>query len=134
MSKKATITKYRWQVKTIGVNKTRSCACKFTCFFTSDSGIFFFLTFLKKWVGRAMENETFYGNGLSVGSPSEFGSDEIWWITPSYQWHRHGQSGFVSRNFRESPGQICIICHKQTSFQFFLIKCLYARMLVLFTF
>ena len=46
----------------------------------------------------------------------------------------YGQSGFVCRNFRESPGQICIICHKQTSFQFFLIKCLYARMVVLFTF
>ena len=26
----------------------------------------------------------------------------------------YGQSGFVSRNFRESPGQICIIC--QTNF------------------
>ena len=83
---------------------------------------FFFIIFPKKWVGRVMGNETFYGDGLSVGSPSEFGSDEIWWITPSYQWHRHGQSGFVSRNFRESPGQICIICHKQTSFQFFLNK------------
>ena len=28
MSKKATKTKYPWQFKTIGVNKTRSCACK----------------------------------------------------------------------------------------------------------
>ena len=27
-----------------------------TCFFTSDSGIFYF-TFPKKWVGRAMRNE-----------------------------------------------------------------------------
>ena len=35
-----------------------------TCFFTSDSGIFFF-TFPKKWVGRAMGTETFYWNGLS---------------------------------------------------------------------
>ena len=113
----------------------KSCACKlkylvlYKWFWN-----FFFIIFPKKWVGRVMGNETFYGDGLSVGSPSEFGSDEIWWITPSYQWHRHGQSGFVSRNFRESPGQICIICHKQTSFQFFLIKCLYARMVVLFTF
>ena len=39
---------------------------------------FFFFTFPKKWVGRAMGNETFYGDGLSAGSPSEFGSDEIW--------------------------------------------------------
>ena len=31
------------------------------CFFTSDSGIFF--TFPKKWVGRAMGNETFHGDG-----------------------------------------------------------------------
>ena len=68
----------------------------------------------REWVGRAMRNETFNGDGRSVGSPSELGSDEIWWITPSYQWHRHRQSGFVSRNFRESPGQICIIC--QTNF------------------
>ena len=34
-----------------------------TCFFTSDSDFFFF-TFPKKWVGRAMGNETFYGDGL----------------------------------------------------------------------
>ena len=33
------------------------------CFFTSDSGIFFFFTFPKKWVGRAMGNETFHGDG-----------------------------------------------------------------------
>ena len=26
---------------------------------------FFFFTFPKKWVGRAMGNETFYGDGLS---------------------------------------------------------------------
>ena len=31
-----------------------------TCFFTSDSGIFFFFTFPKKWVGRAMGNEALY--------------------------------------------------------------------------
>ena len=36
-----------------------------TRFFTSDSGIFFF-TFPKKWVGRAMGNKTFYGDGLSA--------------------------------------------------------------------
>ena len=38
-----------------------------TCFFTSDSGIFFFFFFLlfqKKWVGRAMGNETFHWDGL----------------------------------------------------------------------
>ena len=52
-----------------GVNKTRSCACKlkylllykiFWNFF-----FFFFLLFQKKWVGRAMGNETFYGDGLT---------------------------------------------------------------------
>ena len=32
----------------------------------------------REWVGRAMRNETFYGDGRSVGSPSELGSDEIW--------------------------------------------------------
>ena len=31
-------------------------------FFTSDSQFFFY--FSKKWVGRAMGNETFYGDGL----------------------------------------------------------------------
>ena len=36
-----------------------------TCFFTSDS-FFVFLTFPKKWVGRVMENETFYGDGHIV--------------------------------------------------------------------
>ena len=35
-----------------------------TCFFTSDSENFFFLTFPKKLVGRAMGNETSYGDGL----------------------------------------------------------------------
>ena len=34
-----------------------------TCFFTSDSEFFF--TFPKKRVGRAMGNETFYGDGLN---------------------------------------------------------------------
>ena len=34
------------------------------CFFTSDSEFFFF-TFPKKWVGRAMGNETFYGDGFT---------------------------------------------------------------------
>ena len=32
--------------------------------FTSDSK-FFFLLFQKKWVGRAMGNDTFYGDGLT---------------------------------------------------------------------
>ena len=68
MSKKATKTKHRWQFKRIGVNKTRSCACKlkyllfckwFWIFF------FFFFTFPKQWVGRAMGNEIFYGDGLN---------------------------------------------------------------------
>ena len=27
--------------------------------------LYFFFTFLKKWVGQAMGNETFYGDGLS---------------------------------------------------------------------
>ena len=36
-----------------------------TCFFTSDSDFFFF-TFPKKWVGRVMGNETFYGDGLTL--------------------------------------------------------------------
>ena len=35
-----------------------------TCFFTSGSEFFFF-TFPKKRVSRAMGNETFYGDGLS---------------------------------------------------------------------
>ena len=34
-----------------------------TCFFTSDSEYLFF-TFPKTRVGRAMGNETFYGDGL----------------------------------------------------------------------
>ena len=59
MSKKASIDDNLRQ-PIIGVNKTKSCACKF---FTSDSGIFFFY-FSKKWVGRAVGNETFYGDGL----------------------------------------------------------------------
>ena len=36
---------------------------KSICFFTSDSEFFFF-TFPKKWVGWAMGNETFYGDGV----------------------------------------------------------------------
>ena len=35
-----------------------------TCFFDQWIWIFFF-TFRKKWVGRAMGNETFYWDGLS---------------------------------------------------------------------
>ena len=36
-----------------------------TCFFTRDSGIFFFfLTFPKQWVGRAMGNEALNWDGL----------------------------------------------------------------------
>ena len=35
-----------------------------TCFFTSDSGIFFYFTFPKKWVGRAMGNEALNWDGL----------------------------------------------------------------------
>ena len=35
-----------------------------TCFFTSDYSEFFCFAFPKKWVGRAMGNETFYGDGL----------------------------------------------------------------------
>ena len=35
---------------------------------------FFFFTFLKKWVGRAMGNETFYGDALIGGSNSIFNS------------------------------------------------------------
>ena len=45
MSKKATIC----------VNKTRSCASKLK---------YLFLHLPKKWAGRAMGNETFYGDGL----------------------------------------------------------------------
>ena len=36
---------------------------------TSESGIFFF-TFRKRWVGRAMGNETFYRDGLIVQKQS----------------------------------------------------------------
>ena len=35
-----------------------------TCFFTIDSEFFFY--FSKKWIGRAMGNKTFYGDGLTV--------------------------------------------------------------------
>ena len=37
------------------------------CFFTSDSE-FFFLTFPKKWVGRAMGNEALNWDGLDLKS------------------------------------------------------------------
>ena len=66
--KKATKTKYRWLFKTIGVNKTRLCACKlkylllykwFWIFF------FFFLLFQKHGSVGAMGNETFCGDGLN---------------------------------------------------------------------
>ena len=50
----------------IVVNKTRSYACKLLASLTSESGFFFFLTFRKKWVGRAMGNETFYWDGLFI--------------------------------------------------------------------
>ena len=44
-----------------------------TCFFDQWIWIFFF-TFRKKWVGRAMGNETFYWDGLSdiTQGPEEF--------------------------------------------------------------
>ena len=35
-----------------------------SCFLTSDC--YFFFTFAKKWVGRTMGNETFYGDGHTV--------------------------------------------------------------------
>ena len=40
-----------------------------TCFFTSDAEFFFFY-FSKTWVGRAMGNEIFYGDGLRGGKPA----------------------------------------------------------------
>ena len=54
---------------------------KSTCFFTSDSGMFFFLLFQKngsvgRSVGRSMGNETFYGDALIGSSNSIFLSPE----------------------------------------------------------
>ena len=43
------------------IRQDRGIVSLSTCFFTSDSDIFLFS---KKWVGRAMGNETFYGDGL----------------------------------------------------------------------
>ncbi len=41
-----------------------------TCFFNKWIwNFFFFFTFRKKWVGRAMGNETFYWDGLSWWDP-----------------------------------------------------------------
>ena len=70
MSKKTTKTKYRWWFKTIGVNKTRSCACKLKYLLLYKWFWIFFLTFPKQWVGRAMGNETFYGDGLTARTVS----------------------------------------------------------------
>ena len=47
-----------------------------TCFFTSDSE-FSFLVFQKKRVGRAMGNETFYGDGLAIMDLCFFCSDLV---------------------------------------------------------
>ena len=46
------------------IRQDRVLVKKSTCFFTSESGFFFF-TFPKKWVVRAMGNETVYGDGLT---------------------------------------------------------------------
>ena len=45
------------------IRQDRVLANLSTCFFTSDSEFFFF-TFPKKWVGRAMGNETIWGMTL----------------------------------------------------------------------
>ena len=66
MSKKATKMKYWWQFKTIGVNKTRSCASKLKYLPLYKWFWIFCFTFPKKWVGWAMGNETFYGDGLMI--------------------------------------------------------------------
>ena len=43
-----------------------------TCFFTSDSGIFYFyFTFPKKWVGRAMRNEALNWDDLKKDPSDE---------------------------------------------------------------
>ena len=64
MSKKASKTKHQCKFKTIGVNKTTSCACELKVLASLQVILNFFI-FPKKWVGRAMGNETFYGDGLS---------------------------------------------------------------------
>ena len=47
------------------IRQDRGLVNESTCFFTCDSEfLFYFLLFQKKWVGRAMGNETFYGDGL----------------------------------------------------------------------
>ena len=54
------ITSYQYVV-----NKTRLCACKLrTELRLEESGIIFFFTVRKKWVGRAMGNQTFYWDDL----------------------------------------------------------------------
>ena len=51
--------------------KTKSCARKFKYLLLYKLfWNFFFFTFPKKWVGRAMENETFYGDGLIKWLPT----------------------------------------------------------------
>ena len=50
----------------VTVNKTRSCACKLKYLLLHKYSELFFFTFPKKWVGRAMGNETFYGDSLSI--------------------------------------------------------------------
>ena len=47
------------------IRQNRVLAHLSTCFFASDSGICFFFTFPKKWVGRAMRNEALTGSGLT---------------------------------------------------------------------
>ena len=52
------------------------------------------------WIHTSVYLSTFYPLRVSHRCPGR-SSDEILWITPSYQWHRCGESGFVSRNFRK---------------------------------
>ena len=60
--KEKDITSYQLLI----VNKTRSCACKlkYLLLWLVNLEFFFFFTFRKEWVGRAMGNETFYWDGL----------------------------------------------------------------------
>ena len=48
----------------IVVNKKKSCAYKLKCLPLWLVNLEFFFYFSKKWVGRAMGNETFYWDGL----------------------------------------------------------------------
>ena len=66
MSKKATKTKYRWWFKTIGVNKTRSCACELKYLLLYKWFWNFFLLFQKNGSVGRWEAKHFMGMALYI--------------------------------------------------------------------